>query len=66
MFKFFLSNEGFGGRIETTNNGGGFGGSDSRPGKDLSGELLELPGELLKQAVGVYNFGKTLCIFKLL
>ena len=66
MFQFFLSNEGFGGRIETTNNGCGYGRSNPRPGKDLSGELLELPGKFLKQAVGVDIFGKTLCIFKLL
>ena len=53
MFQFVLSNEGFGGRVETTHNGGGYGGSDPHPGKDFSEDLLELPGELLKQAVGV-------------
>ena len=66
MLQFVLNNEGFSRWIETTNNGGGDGGADPGPGKDIGGGLLELPSKFLNQAVGFDNFDETLHTFKLL
>ena len=65
MFQFVLGDEEFGGRIETVDNGSEDGRADPSTGKDISGELLELPAKLLKDAVGVNNLGETLCLFRL-
>ena len=66
MFQLVFGDEGFGRRIKTADDGGGNGRADSSPGKNVSRACLELPPELLKEAVGDKDLDQALCVFKLL